>query len=107
MNFFVLIMVITISPRIVSMSLALIPILGIALAVLILIAKKYFEKVFEQYDKINQVARQNLSGIRVVKGFARAKYEKRIFKKYLQHCTVYFKRREVLLFFFPGDAACG
>lgn len=78
---FALIMAFTINVRIATIYLLLVPILGIALSALILIARKYFEKVFEQYDKLNQVVQENLSGIRVVKSFAREDYEKNKFQK--------------------------
>lgn len=78
---FALVMAFTISARIASMYLLLIPILGLALAALILFARRYFERVFEQYDRLNQVVQENLSGIRVVKGFAREEYEKEKFQK--------------------------
>ena len=59
---FALVMAFTINVRIASIYLLLVPILGIALAALILVSRKYFEKVFEQYDKLNQVVQENLSG---------------------------------------------
>lgn len=94
MIIFALVMAFTISARIASMYLLLIPILGIALAALILIAKKYFEKVFEQYDKLNQVVQENLSGIRVVKGFAREEFEKEKFQKTSTTLYRIFKKAE-------------
>lgn len=97
MIIFALIMAFTISARIASMYLLLIPILGIALAALILIAKKYFEKVFEQYDKLNQVVQENLSGIRVVKGFAREEYEKEKFQKTSTALYRIFKKAEGIM----------
>ncbi len=97
MVIFALIMAFTISARIASMYLLLIPILGIALAALILTAKKYFEKVFEQYDRLNQVVQENLSGIRVVKGFAREEYEKEKFQKTSSALYRIFKKAEGIM----------
>lgn len=97
MIIFALIMAFTISARIASMYLLLIPILGIALAALILIARKHFEKVFEQYDKLNQVVQENLSGIRVVKGFAREEYEKEKFRKTSTALYRIFKKAEGIM----------
>ena len=94
MIIFALVMAFTISGRIASMYLLLIPILGLALAGLILYAKKHFEKVFEQYDHLNQVVQENLSGIRVVKGFAREKYEKEKFQKTSTALYRIFKKAE-------------
>lgn len=97
MVIFALIMAFTISARIASMYLLLIPILGIALSALILIAKKNFEKVFEQYDKLNQVVQENLSGIRVVKSFAREEYEKEKFQKTSTTLYRIFKKAEGIM----------
>lgn len=97
MIIFALIMAFTISVWIASMYLLLIPILGIALAALILFAKKYFEKVFEQYDKLNQVVQENLSGIRVVKSFAREEYEKEKFQKTSTVLYRIFKKAEGIM----------
>jgi ATP-binding cassette subfamily B protein len=94
---FALIMAFTISARIASMYLLLIPILGIALAFLIIWAKRYFEKVFEQYDKLNQVVQENLSGIRVVKGFSREEYEKEKFQKTSTALYRIFKKAEGIM----------
>lgn len=97
MIIFALVMAFTISARIASMYLLLIPILGIALAFLIIRAKKYFEKVFEQYDKLNQVVQENLSGIRVVKGFSREEYEKEKFQKTSSALYRIFKKAEGIM----------
>ena len=97
MILFALIMAFTISVRIASMYLLLIPILGIALAALILFAKQYFEKVFTQYDHLNQVVQENLSGIRVVKSFAREEYEKEKFQKTSTALYRIFKKAEGIM----------
>ncbi len=94
---FALIMAFSINTRIASMYLLLIPILGIALAALILTAKKYFEKVFVQYDKLNQVVQENLSGIRVVKGFARENHEREKFQKTSSSLYRIFKKAEGIM----------
>ncbi len=94
---FALIMAFSINTRIASMYLLLIPILGIALAALILTAKKYFEKVFVQYDKLNQVVQENLSGIRVVKGFAREDHEREKFQKTSSSLYRIFKKAEGIM----------
>lgn len=97
MIIFALIMAFTINARIASMYLLLIPILGIALAFLVIRAKKYFEKVFAQYDKLNQVVQENLSGIRVVKGFSREEYEKEKFQKTSTALYRIFKNAEGIM----------
>ncbi len=97
MIIFALIMAFTISARIAFMYLILIPVLGIALTFLIMRAKKYFEKVFEQYDKLNQVVQENLSGIRVVKGFSREEHEKEKFRKTSSALYRIFKKAEGIM----------
>ncbi len=94
---FALVMAFTINVRIASIYLLLVPILGIALAALILVSRKYFEKVFEQYDKLNQVVQENLSGIRVVKSFAREEYEKAKFQKTSAALYKIFKKAEGIM----------
>lgn len=94
---FALIMAFTINVRIATIYLLLVPILGIALFALILIARKYFEKVFEQYDKLNQVVQENLSGIWVVKSFAREDYEKNKFQKTSTSLYKIFKKAERIM----------
>lgn len=94
---FALIMAFTINVRIATIYLLMVPILGIALSALILIARKYFEKVFEQYDKLNQVVQENLSGIRVVKSFAREDYEKNKFQKTSTSLYKIFKKAEGIM----------
>lgn len=94
---FALIMAFTINIRIASLYLLLVPVLGFALSALILTAKKYFEKVFDQYDRLNQVVQENLSGIRVVKSFAREDYEKDKFQKTSSVLYKIFKKAEGIM----------
>lgn len=91
---FALVMAFTINIRIATMYLVLIPILALALSGLIVYAKRYFEKVFEQYDKLNQVVQENLSGIRVVKGFSREEHEKEKFQITSSNLFRIFKKAE-------------
>lgn len=94
---FALIMAFTINGQIAFMYLILVPILALALAELIFYAKRYFEKVFAQYDKLNQVVQENLSGIRVVKGFAREEHEKEKFQKTSSSLYRIFKKAEGIM----------
>lgn len=55
--------------------LAVIPILGIGLYLLISRVHPVFERVFKTYDRLNGVVQENLSGIRVVKNFVREDHE--------------------------------
>lgn len=51
--------------------LAVIPILGVGLYLIIKHVHPVFERVFKTYDRLNGVVQENLSGIRVVKNFVR------------------------------------
>ncbi len=59
----------------------MIPVLGGGLVWIILKSHPIFEKVFKQYDNLNGVVQENVSGIRVVKSFVREEHEKAKFQK--------------------------
>lgn len=55
--------------------LAILPVLGLGLFILIKIVYPIFNRVFKTYDKLNNVVQENLYGIRVVKSFNRQEHE--------------------------------
>lgn len=59
--------------------LAVIPILGVGLYLIIKHVHPVFERVFKTYDRLNGVVQENLSGIRVVKNFVREDHEIEMF----------------------------
>ncbi len=61
--------------------LIMIPILGGGLTWIVWKSHPIFEKVFKEYDNLNGVVQENVSGIRVVKSFVREEHEKRKFQK--------------------------
>ena len=61
--------------------LAVIPILGVGLYLIIKHVHPVFERVFKTYDRLNGVVQENLSGIRVVQSFANEDIEHNKFKK--------------------------
>ncbi len=67
--------VLSISPKLSLIFLAVIPFLAIGLYIIITKAHPIFKKVFKTYDKLNSVVEENLHGIRVVKSFIREDYE--------------------------------
>jgi len=72
-------MCLTINKKMALIFLALVPVIG---AILLLIVKKVsgiFRKIFREYDDMNNSVQENVSGIRVVKAFVRAEYEKKRF----------------------------
>lgn len=96
---FALIMAFTINVRLASLYLLLIPILGGGLTFLIMKARPYFRKVFFQYDKLNRVVQENLSGIRVVKSFVREDHEKEKFQTVSSLLYQIFQKAEGIMAF--------
>ena len=99
MMIFALIMSFTISPKLACIFLVAIPVLGF---LLIFIAKKAhpnFETVFKKYDALNRVVQEDVSGIRVVKAFAKEDLEKEKFKKVNDEVYYFFKKAEKIVAF--------
>lgn len=65
-----------ISPRLASVYLAAVLILGVILAFITVKAHHYFMEVFPKYDDLNASVQENVSAIRVVKAYVREKVEK-------------------------------
>lgn len=57
----------------------IIPILILGLALIGKVALPTFKRIFKKYDLMNESVEENVRGMRVVKGFAREKYEKEKF----------------------------
>lgn len=70
-----------ISPKLASIYLVAVILLGFVLFVIAKGAMKYFQASFKKYDKLNESVQENVSAIRVVKAFVRGDYEKKRFKK--------------------------
>lgn len=70
-----------ISPRLASIYLAAVLVLGSILALIIYFATRYFNQVFPKYDDLNESVQENVSAIRVVKAFVREDYERKRFTK--------------------------
>lgn len=60
---------------------ATIILLGIVLFGVIFIVRPIFNRLFKEYDRLNQGVQENVSGIRVVKSFVREEYEIKQFHK--------------------------
>lgn len=73
---FAMIMAFTISPRLASVYLIAVILLGICLIFIIRFAMRYFSRVFKKYDDLNASVQENVSAIRVVKAYVREDYEK-------------------------------
>lgn len=68
-----------ISPRLASIYLAAVIILGVILAFITVRAHHYFMEVFPKYDDLNASVQENVSAIRVVKAYVREEHEKKRF----------------------------
>lgn len=97
MIIFALIMAFTINTRLAFLYLIMIPILGGLLAAIIRISNPYFKKVFKEYDNLNRVVREDVSGIRAVKAFVREDYEKEKFGKVSKALYTIFKKAEGIM----------
>lgn len=71
-----LVMAFLISPKLALLCLAALPPLIVLLAVTLRRSGPMFLKVQQKLDRVNTVVQENLSGIRVVKAFVRAAYER-------------------------------
>ena len=78
---FALVMSYTLSPKIANIYLIAVIVLSIGLATIMMFAKKYFSRVFEKYDDLNETIQENVNAIRVVKAFVREDYESEELKK--------------------------
>lgn len=97
MLIFAFIATIKISPRLSTIYLCAIPILGIGLGLIIHRVHGLFTQVFDTYDELNNVVQENLNGIRVVKSFVREEFEKKKFGTISQKLFNGFLKAERLI----------
>lgn len=88
-----------ISPKLASVYLIAVIILGIFLSFMITKAHKYFSATFEKYDELNASVQENISAIRVVKAFVREEYEKKRFITASTNLSQMFTKAEKILSF--------
>ncbi len=79
MLLFSLIMAMTINARISMVFLFALPVLAVGIYLIMSRTHPIFRRVFQTYDKLNNVVQENVRGIRVVKSFVREDYETRKF----------------------------
>lgn len=70
-----------VSPKVASVYLVAVLILGTILAIIMKCAMKYFSHLFEKYDALNESTQENVNAARVVKAYVREDYEIGKFKK--------------------------
>ena len=78
---FAMIMSFVISPRLASIYLIAVLILGCVMALIVTKAMKHFTQAFPKYDDLNESVQENVSAIRVVKAYVREDYENEKFKR--------------------------
>ena len=83
-----------ISPRLASIYLIAVILLGAVLAIIVSRAMKYFGQVFPKYDDLNASVQENVSAIRVVKAYVREDHETGKFKKASENIYRMFLKAE-------------
>lgn len=86
-----------ISPRIATIYLIAVIVLGALLLFISMAAMKYFDRAFKRYDDLNESVQENVSAIRVVKAYVREDYEKKRFSKAAQNIYDVFVKAESLV----------
>ena len=88
-----------INPKIASVYLIAVLILGTILVIIIINANKYFNNVFKKYDDLNASVLEDVSSIRVVKAYVREDYEKNKFLKAAENVYKLFVKAENVIAF--------
>lgn len=86
-----------ISPRLATIYLIAVIVLGALLLFISKAAMKYFDRAFKRYDDLNESVQENVSAIRVVKAYVRKDYEKKRFSKAAQNIYDVFVKAESLV----------
>lgn len=86
-----------ISPRLATIYLIAVIVLGTLLLFISKAAMKYFDRAFKRYDDLNESVQENVSAIRVVKAYVREDYEKKRFSKAAQNIYDVFVKAESLV----------
>ncbi len=79
-----LFMALRINARLSLIFLGALVILAVLLIVLVPMAMRYFNRMFEKYDAVNAAVKENVGAIRVVKSFVRERFET---SKFLKACN--------------------
>ncbi len=99
MMIFAMIMSFSINVKISLIFLVTIPVLGFILIWLAQHVHPYFERVFNTYDRLNEVVQENLHGVRVVKSFIREEHEDQKFGNISKKIYQDFAKAEKMLAF--------
>ena len=78
---------------------AVVPVLGGGLFLVIRLTMPLFRRVFRKYDRLNESIEENISGMRVVKSFVREEHEKEKFGAAAETVCLDFTKAEKILAF--------
>ena len=92
-------MALMISPSLSTIFIVAIIFLVIILGLIMFKAMGHFNRVFPQYDALNESVQENVVGIRVVKSFVREDYENKKFRDAANHLYKLFVKAESILSF--------
>ena len=87
----------TISPRVALVYLGAVVFLALVAGILVKRVTKYFTEAFPKYDLMNESVQENITGIRVVKGFVREEHEKKKFRRTSEMIYKIFVKAESLM----------
>ena len=87
------------SPRLSTIFMGAVVLLGVALFLIIKKVTKLFDQVFKRYDALNASVQENVSAIRVVKAFVREKHETSKFNAAAENVYRLFVRAESTIAF--------
>lgn len=94
---FSLVMAMSVNFQLSLIFMAAIPILGIGLFLIISRSQPIFQRVYKVYDRLNNVVRENIRGIRVVKSFVRSEEENRKFQEVSQEIYNDYTKAEKIM----------
>jgi len=89
---FACVMAFTINKELAMIFLYVIPFIALFLFIIIKVAMPRFEKVYNEYDELNSVVKENLDGIRVVKAYVREEHQNKKFQKETAFIENLYKR---------------
>ncbi|TCT13075.1 ATP-binding cassette subfamily B protein [Natranaerovirga pectinivora] len=98
----VIIIMVNISPRLALISIIITPIIGFLARKLENNIGETYEKISEENANLNTIAQENVSGMRLVKAFAREKYEiKKFLKSNHKYYNLNMEQASIYSKFFP------
>ncbi len=89
----------TISPQVALVYLGAVVFLAFVAGLLVSRVTKYFSEAFPRYDRMNESVQENITGIRVVKGFVREDHEKKKFSRTSEMIYKLFVKAESIMAF--------